>query len=80
MTHQDAAQALSNNTIKWAKNGTEKTMPYQPGVEMTARKIGRRGNSVRVEIIDITVAGDKSRWIGQVVTLNEIASAIHFSA
>jgi|21_taG_2_1085346.scaffolds.fasta_scaffold00229_33 hypothetical protein len=81
MTTQQAAQILSNNSkIQWVANGTEITMNYQPGVSMLVRKIGRRGQCVRVEILDIDTKNDKSRWVGSVITLNEVPSVKNFSA
>ena len=64
---------------RFAANGTEIRMAWQPGIEMLARKVGRRGHSVRVEIIDINVRSGKGHWVGRVVALNETASRTHFA-
>jgi len=65
----------------WAPNGTEVEGPWQPGITVVYKKVGRRGPRVQAKVVKI-VKGGSAKWrsltLGETVWLNDGGSRMMF--
>lgn len=69
------AKRFSSWESGWAPNGTEVEGPWQRGITVVYKKVGRRGGLIRATIVEVVKPrGAHEFLVGQTVTLNDSAS------